>query len=157
MRDIVYIRLDDRLVHGQIVAVWLNDMKCDVLCVIDDKAATNSLQQMLLRMTVPKSTNFELLTVEEGAKYLLEEIDEKIFLIVGEIETITRLVDLGVPIKEVNLGNLGNRSDRKQYTKAIWLSDTEKQEIEKLVARDIEVNVHLVPNEKKFSALEALK
>ena len=103
MRDIVYIRLDDRLVHGQIVAVWLNDMKCDVLCVIDDKAATNSLQQMLLRMAVPKSTNFELLTVEEGAKYLLEEIDEKIFLIVGEIETITRLVDLGVPIKEVNL------------------------------------------------------
>ena len=93
----------------------------------------------------------------EGAAVKERESDEKIFLIVGEIETVTRLVDLGVPIKEVNLGNLGNRSDRKQYTKAIWLSDTEKQEIENLVARDIEVNVHLVPNEKKFSALEALK
>lgn len=64
MKEIIYTRLDDRLVHGQIVAVWLNDLKCDVLCVIDDKAAKDPLQQMMLKMAVPKSVKFKLCTLE---------------------------------------------------------------------------------------------
>lgn len=156
MKEIIYTRLDDRLVHGQIVAVWLNDLKCDVLCVIDDKAAKDPLQQMMLKMAVPKSVKFKLCTLEQGVQYLNEESNEKVFLILGNLETVLKLVNAGITFDEVNLGNIGNRKDRKQYSKSIWLSDEERQQLQHLIDRGLVMNVHLVPSEKKFDVKQLL-
>lgn len=156
MREIVYARLDDRLVHGQIVAVWLNEMKCDVLLVADDKAANDSFQQMLLKMAVPKSTKFELRTVESAIEYLNSEGNEKVFLIFGKLESVKDFIRNGGKLSELNLGNIGNNKERKQYSKAIWLTDSEVEITQELRNNGLDINIHLVPSEKKYKLDEII-
>lgn len=62
------MRIDDRLIHGQIVTAWIRDSGAKAILVADDKAAKDATQKMLLQLTTPKNINLYIETIEEAAK-----------------------------------------------------------------------------------------
>ena len=149
MGKVINVRLDDRLIHGQIIASWINSIQCNRIVVADDKVANDKFQMSLLKMACPKSIALDIKTVEEAAKFLKETTDlSKVFLIFGNVDSATRLVDLGVDIDYINIGNIASNKKRKQYSKSLWLTDEEKEKFDKLKDRGINLIVQVVPSEK---------
>ena len=80
----VYFRIDDRLIHGQIVASWIASLNCNRIIVADDKAAVDTFQQALLKIAVPSSIKLQIVKVKEAAD-LLNELDENANVLLTKI------------------------------------------------------------------------
>ena len=158
MGKIVNFRLDDRLIHGQIVASWINAIQCTQIVIADDKAATDKFQQSLLKMACPKSIKLSIYSVEDAAKFLNETEDlSKVFLIVGNVDSVIRLVELGCDIDYLNVGNIASNKNRKQYSKAVWLTAEEKAKFFALANKGVKLVIQVVPAEKAIDFSSVVK
>lgn len=85
---VTHMRIDDRLIHGQIVTAWISDSKAEEILVADDMAAKDPTQQMLLKLAVPAKIKLAIVTVEKAAELLKEDqSDTKVLLIVRNPKT----------------------------------------------------------------------
>lgn len=150
------IRIDDRLIHGQIIAAWINVLKFDTIVVADDKAASNSLSKTLFKMAVPGSIDLKVLLLEQSIQYLNENNNKKIFLIVGSLDSLNYLVNSNLPISSVNIGNLGPANNRKQYFKSIWLNENDMNILNSLKNNNIDMYAQVVPTEKKIDIFKLI-
>ena len=159
MDNFAAVRIDDRLIHGQIVATWINALGVRSIIVADDKAATDELQKMLLSMAVPKSIKFEILPIDKAAARIQnpDEDMERTLFIVRNIEAIQSLMNLGITFNKVNFGNAGSAKGRVQYFKSVWLTDDERKVVEDVMAAGVEIEVQVVPTEKALNMKDLLK
>ncbi len=106
---IIHVRIDDRLIHGQIAAAWARVLNVQRISVISNTAATNKPQQELLKMSAPPGVAVDVLSINDAAsKILANSYDkERVMLIVDSPKSLYELVRQGVRIGEANLGNLG--------------------------------------------------
>mgnify|MGYP001023125407 CR=1 FL=1 len=148
MEKIGHVRIDDRLIHGQIVASWINVLRCSTIIVADDKAAKDELQKMMLEMACPP--NIKLLT--SGG------LDRsKVLLIMRNSASALRLMEKDVGIDKINVGNVSSGSGRKKYTKSVWLNEQDIAEYKALRDRGIELEIQIVPSEKAQNMADMLK
>lgn len=139
-------RVDERLVHGQIMTSWLKYLQLKRIIVVDNQLAQDDFMSTVLSMSAPAGVNIEILSVDETAKRLMHsDSDERTMLLFKRIsaalELSKKLEGTNIPITELNLGNLGSLPGRVQITKNIFLSDEEKEQIKSL--QDMGVNVFL--------------
>lgn len=158
MNNFSAVRIDDRLIHGQIVATWISALGVKRIIVADAKAVKDSLQQMLLKMAVPASIGFEILDFEPAAERFKSEEDmSKTLLILRNIEGVRALMDLGVKFDTINFGNSGNATGRVQYFKSVWLTPAEREVVEGVMDDGVNLEVRVVPNEKALDMRNLLK
>lgn len=158
MITVKHFRLDDRLVHGQIVTAWVNDCKCNKMIVADDKAANNSLSKKLFSLAVPRQIEFVLVTVEEAIQLLLDESHSgDTLLIVGNLEAALAIFEKVKHLKSLNVGNISAKTGRKQYSKSVFLTMDEIEIAKQIMALSVEVYVQVVPNEKRYAFYEVVK
>ena len=70
MKNIVYARVDDRLVHGQVMTAWVLHTKASKVIIVDDKAAKDSFMKMIMKSAMPSSLELEVLSVSSAISYL---------------------------------------------------------------------------------------
>lgn len=151
MEKIAHVRIDDRLIHGQIVHAWITSVGAGTIVVADDAAAKDELRKSLLRMATPKGVRLKVLTVAKAAKYLLDpETDvTKVLLILRDVEGAIALVDAGVVPDEINVGNVSAAPGKTQYFKSVFLDEEDIRRFEQLRERGIALEVQVVPTERK--------
>lgn len=158
MNNFSAVRIDDRLIHGQIVATWISALGVNSIIVADTKAANDALQKTLLKMAVPGSIKFEILPFEEAAERFAGDSDmSKTLLIVRNIEGLKKLMDLGVGFTVVNFGNSGFANGRVQYSKSVWLTPDERAVVEEVMAAGVTLEVRVVPSEAGNNMAQLLK
>lgn len=150
MPGVVGIRIDDRLIHGQVVAYWSNYLKLTRIMVANDKVAVDDMRKSVLRMAVPAGIKSSIIPVERAAKQILEGkyVGQRILLIVDCPADILRLIDLGLPIKKINLGNMGGKEDTKPVKKYVNVTDEQERQFRDLLAKGIEITTQLVPQDQ---------
>ena len=121
--SVTTMRIDDRLIHGQIVTRWIADAQADTILIADDMAAGDATQQMLLKLVAPANINLLIKTINEAAQLLAssELDDKKVLLMLRNPATALALCNLGFHIDTINVGNISNaRSEtgRKNETQA---------------------------------------
>lgn len=153
---IIHARVDDRLIHGQIVVIWSKLIKYDILLVVDDVAASNPMMKSVLKMAAPNGTNPVIVTSEEfrGLLSSPEYASKSAFLIVKSFEMIKKLLECGAEIDAVNLGNLGGKPGAKQLNRSTYLTPTDVSLIRELGARGIRLTNQMVPNDKQTDLLQ---
>ena len=163
MEKIGHVRIDDRLIHGQIVASWINVLRCSTIIVADDKAAKDELQKMMLEMACPpnicqmvavaagRRKGQAILAVLRGCKHAVLVTDE------GAAQEMLRLMEKDVGIDKINVGNVSSGSGRKKYTKSVWLNEQDIAEYKALRDRGIELEIQIVPSEKAQNMADMLK
>ena len=141
-------RIDDRLIHGQVVVGWGQPMKLGFIVLVDDEVASSDWEQELYRKGVPPDMNVHFTTVEEAARQLGDwNADARPgILLTGDIETMVRLIELTPAVRQVNLGGIHHRADRRHRLRYIYLSAEEEKALEQLVARGIDVSAQDVPS-----------
>ncbi|MGI5213454.1 PTS system mannose/fructose/N-acetylgalactosamine-transporter subunit IIB [Plantactinospora sp. CA-290183] len=121
------IRVDDRLIHGQVVVGWTRSLGVDHIVVADDKVGADPLQSTLMRMAAPTGVGVTIMPVEAAAAALTGgEFDRaKVLVIVrGPIE-LSRLRSAGLPFDTVNVGNVHTGPGRTKLTKEVYASPEE--------------------------------
>lgn len=148
---IVNFRLDERLIHGQVATYWTRTLQADRIIVADDEVLKDTIGMEALKAAVPSGVHLSILGVDNAAKRLNEGrySGQRVFLIVNKVKTISRLLDNGLKIKEVNIGNMGEKEGRKQIKKSVYCTPDEIAEINSIENKGVKVFAQMVPNDDK--------
>lgn len=151
MLNIVLTRIDDRLIHGQVITAWAKIKKANRIIVVDDEVAEDSFMVKVLKMAAPSSIKVEIFTIADAAGALnAEDTGENVIILVKTPKTVLGLIQAGVNIKELNLGGMGATQGRKQLYRNISISEGEKELFRELLALDVDVFVQIVPDANKM-------
>lgn len=147
--NIVLTRIDNRLVHGQVGVTWTKTLGANLILVADDGAANDSMQQTLMAMTAKSSgAGIRFFTLEYTAKIISNAAPEqKIFIVVKTPAEVRKLVELGVPIHEVNVGNMHFSQGKNALSKKVYVDDEDLKNLHFLQQKGIHVYIQDVPGD----------
>jgi mannose/fructose/N-acetylgalactosamine-specific phosphotransferase system component IIB len=140
-------RIDDRLIHGQVVVGWGQPLELRFLVLVDDEVAGSEWEQELYRMGVPPDMRVEFVSVAQAVeRYATFAADPKPgMLLTGDIETMARLCAAIPELTRVNLGGVHHRVGRTQKLRYIFLTADEEAQLRAMATAGVEVSAQDVP------------
>jgi mannose/fructose/N-acetylgalactosamine-specific phosphotransferase system component IIB len=152
-------RIDDRLIHGQVVVGWGQPLNLGFIALVDDEVAESEWEQELYRMGVPPEMDVFFASPESASERLGEwQSDERPgILLTGDIDTMRRLIDLCPQVKSVNLGGIHHRAGRNLKLRYVYLSPQEEEALRELQRRGVQVTAQDVPSARPVPLDDVLK
>ena len=149
-------RIDDRLIHGQVVVGWGQSLDLAFFVLVDDAVAASEWEQELYRMGVPPEMELHIRSVEQATADLaaFQARADHGMVLTGDIETMRRLAE-AAPVPRVNVGGIHHRAGRRSKLRYVFLTEAEEQALRALAAKGIEVTAQDVPSATSLS-LDAL-
>lgn len=143
------VRVDDRLIHGQVIALWLRALGADVILVADDETAEDEFLKDVLILAAPSGVDVEVYTVDEAAPRITElaASKERTFVLVRSPISVLRMVKQGVPIPLLNIGGMGAASNRSKLYKNISASTEEIDAMHALERLGTKVEIRIVADD----------
>lgn len=159
MRNIVLTRVDDRLIHGEVITGWLPVTKATRIYIVDDAAAGDEFTRRVLQASAPRYLHCFVYPVEEAAVKLAAKgkPDERLMILVKTPLTLKRLMEKGIQFKEVNLGGVGPEEGRKSFFKNVFLNREEVLACEKMMGQGCEIYFQLVPDQRRYEIRDAVR
>ena len=153
MEGFVHIRVDDRLIHGQVATRWATGLKVNRIMIIDDAVAVNETEKSILRMAAPAGVNTSILQFEKALANIKNGnyAGQRVMLVVKSPVILVKRMEAGINLLPVNIGNMSNRPGTTQYKKSISMTEDEKAAVEKLLQSGIKVTAQMVPDEPDVS------
>lgn len=149
MPNILLTRVDNRLIHGQVGVTWVNHLGANLILIANDKVSEDKVQQSLMEMVLPDAIQARFFSIEKTIKVIHKAADrQKIFLVCKTPQDVLRLIEGGVPIKEVNIGNMHFSEGKEQVSSTVSLDDDDKKTIRKILNLGVKVEVRRVPDER---------
>ncbi|HZX94346.1 MAG TPA: PTS sugar transporter subunit IIB [Myxococcales bacterium] len=149
---IALVRVDNRLVHGQVLEAWLPALDAQGILVADDEAAGNVLARSAMALAIPPGINFQVMRLDAAAEVLQPggkgPQSARTLLLLREVRDAVRLRGRGVPIPRLNLGNVHFGAGRKQVSASVFLDAAELAGLDQLAQSGTEVEVRAVPSER---------
>ena len=156
--SIALYRIDDRLVHGQVMTAWARIFNIAKIIVVDDATAKNAFLCDVMKMAVPSGCSVQILSVADSVPVLQasEKSDEKTIVLVKAPIALRALIDQGIVIKEINVGNVGAGPGRKAVMRSTQLTKDEYDTLVGMSAQGIHIYFQMLP-EAKSMELDKLK
>ncbi|MEN2276526.1 PTS sugar transporter subunit IIB [Enterococcus faecium] len=162
---ITQIRVDDRLIHGQVAVVWTKELNAPLLVVANDEAAKNEVMQMTLKMAVPNGMKLLIRSVDDAINIFNDPrgADKRIFVIVNSVSDANKIARNVENIETVNVANAGrfDKSDpstKKMIFPSVQLNPNELAAAKELAKLD-RVNSYnqVLPSNPQLSLKDALE
>jgi PTS system mannose-specific IIB component/fructoselysine and glucoselysine-specific PTS system IIB component len=151
----VLYRVDERLIHGQVVVGWGSLLHPNRIVVVDDDLANSAWEQELYTLGLPGDLASEFLTVE-GAEPMIarwRDSTDRIIVLTRDITTMQRLAAGGAMNgAEVNIGGIHYAQGRRPVLPYVYLSETELEQLNSLATSGVAVSARDLPNSKKVDA-----
>ncbi len=148
MPNIILTRIDNRLIHGQVATQWTGAIGANLLLVANDEVAGNKLRQGLMDMAAPSFAQTRYFTIDKTIEIIGKAAPhQKIFIIVENPQDVLRLVEGGVPIKKVNIGNMHMADGKRQVVGSVAVNDDDVETFRKLQDLGVELEIRRVPTE----------
>lgn len=156
--EIVNMRVDSRLIHGQVAAMWTGVLKATRIIVIDNEVIKNNMMKSVLKMACPKSCKLSILNTETATANIKNRKYEgdRVFIIVKSISTLVDLADRGFPLAEITIGNINGKTGSRQIKKTICISVEDETNLKYLSTKGIRLVAQMVPNEEKVDVMKLL-
>jgi PTS system mannose-specific IIB component/fructoselysine and glucoselysine-specific PTS system IIB component len=151
-------RIDDRLIHGQVVVGWGQPMRLGFIGLVDVEVAASDWELELYRMGVPPVMDVHFATVQAAASRLAEwRADSRPgILLTGDIDTMARLVDACPEIRAVNIGGIHHREGRTLRLRYVYLSPDEEAALRELAGRGVSITAQDVPSARPIPLEDVL-
>jgi len=154
MWKVVFARVDDRLIHGQIMTRWMKGFPGASIVIVDDSLAVDNFMKNIYTMAAPPGVKVKVVSIDTALKEWNQKanIDEKVFLLFKDIQTIERTIKEGIPIKTLNIGGVAKMPDKKAITQSVNLNSQEAEILWNLHRNfGIEIYLQMVPDSEKLS------
>ncbi|MHC5227296.1 PTS mannose/fructose/sorbose transporter subunit IIAB [Enterococcus sp. LJL99] len=157
--NIVNVRIDERLIHGQVAGIWSTSLDTQRIIVINDEAANDPLQKSSLRMAAPASMRLSVLPVEKAAENINagKYGNQRIFLLFKNPKDVLRFLEAGGVLPNLNVGNMSYKEGAREVTKSIQVLPEEEQIFEAIADKGITITAQLVPNDPVVDFLSKLR
>lgn len=151
-------RIDDRLIHGQIVVGWGQPLGLGFIVLVDDEVAASDWEQELYRMGVSPHMEVYFASVEEAVGRMESwRSDERAgMLLTGDIETMCNLIERVPDIRAVDLGGIHHLEGRRERLRYVYLTPAEEDALNGLVERGVDVNAQDVPAARPIPLADVL-
>lgn len=155
---VVLVRIDDRLIHGQVVENWMKFLKIDHVVVVNDFVASDRMQKTLFSMAVPDHARISILATAEAREAIQngQFEGERAMLLLVSPEDVLNLIKEGVRIKEVNVGGMHYSPDKKQILKAISVSKEDVRAFQELDKLGVHLEARMVPDDEKIDIMKII-
>lgn len=152
MSEIVLTRIDDRLIHGQVMTAWVKKTRANQILIIDDEVAKDDFMSEILKMSAPAGFDIVVKGLEDAVTFLNEQETEnkRLIILVKAPITIDVIVEKGIVIDKLVVGGMGAKANRRVLYKNISASDEERATFKKLIDRGIPVVIHIIPDQKEI-------
>jgi len=150
MKNIIFSRVDDRLIHGEVVTAFVPTYSINHIIIIDDITASNSMESRIIKSLSPSGVQVSIFTVDEGIENLSKAYNEKerILILTKSPITFKELSDGGIELEEVNIGGMGLRDDRESFINNVAMDEEEVDAARYLKENGVKVYYQLVPEQK---------
>lgn len=157
------MRIDDRLLHGQVAFVWKNYLGVTRIIVANDDLLNDPMQQVTMKMVIPDGVKLLIKSIE-GAKKILNDPRAKnmdILVVVKnpiDAAELMRCMENPKDVEHLNIGNSGriNKENRKVLTKEVYVDQQEVSALEELLTYRIPFDIQMTPTSNKVSVQDAL-
>ena len=152
------VRIDDRLIHGQVVAVWLRSVGADRIVIVDDRTANDDFLKELMILAAPQGVPVEVHGLADGTTRIAEVAAsaENAFVLMKSPVIALALREAGIPIPVLNVGGMGAGPGRRTLYRNISASDDELRAMRALEAMGTRVELRIVADDRPvpFSSVD---
>lgn len=160
MKGIIHTRIDDRLIHGQVALLWSSGLGINRIIVINDEVANNEVQKAILRMAAQGKINTSILNKQTACENILsgKYADQKCMIILKNPKDALELLNMGLDIKCINVGNMISKDENAiQVKKSLKLSQEDIEYFKELSSRGVELTSQMVPDDKITHLFDFIK
>lgn len=152
------VRIDHRLVHGQVAFSWTKFLESDCILIASDNLMKDELKMSAMRMAKPSGIKLVMKSLDDSISAINSGVTDKykLFVIVESVEDAYRLARGVDVIKSINIGGMKAMEDRKQIAKAVFVSDDDIAKLKELNDKGIELEVRLVPSDNKVNVIDLI-
>ncbi|MBS1128251.1 MAG: hypothetical protein H6R44_1166 [Nitrospirae bacterium] len=156
---IILARIDDRLIHGQVIEGWVNFLKATCILVADDKVAANPLQRSIMEISVPERLKVIIGKVEEICeKVRSSSLDaERAILLFSNPVDVVRCLKAGLSFPKINLGGLHFVPGKRKIMDVLAVDDADLEALQDILRQGVKVEIQTVPTEKPQLLEKAFK
>lgn len=151
--EFALIRIDDRLIHGQVIAVWCRYQRFTRIVIVDDGVAADPFMQQVLGMAAPPGLQVDAISIANAMQILGQDTPERktTMILLKSPLNARRLYDQGLQFPALNIGGIGNAPGRKNIFKNISASLEEIGILKDLANRGVKITLLTVPGEQSKS------
>ncbi|MDR7342679.1 PTS system mannose-specific IIB component [Pantoea alhagi] len=152
------VRIDDRLIHGQVATRWTKETNVTRIIVVSDEVAADNVRKTLLTQVAPPGVSAHVVDVDKmvrvwnNPKYARD----RVMLLFTNPTDVVRVVEQGVEVKSVNIGGMAFRQGKTQVNNAVSVDNNDIEAFKKLNARGIELEVRKVSNDPRLKMMDLI-
>lgn len=147
MPNIVLCRIDNRLLHGQVATQWTGSVDANLILVAHDEVATNEFRQGLMDMAAPSYCQTRYWSLQKTIDTIHRASDsQRIAIICEDPQSVLKLIEGGVPIKSVNVGNMHMADGKRQVATSVAVDDSNVDAFTKIKNLGVEIFIQRTPN-----------
>ncbi|MDR1721370.1 MAG: PTS sugar transporter subunit IIB [Endomicrobium sp.] len=156
---VILVRIDDRLMHGQIVEGWLKIIDVDVVLIASDAVAQDETQKILMAMTVPNNVKLVIKNLDEAANVIISGRynEEKIMVLTISPSDVLYMLDNGADFKSVNVGGMHFTNGKRQLLYNIYVDDLDLENLYKIHRKGIEIDGRVFPRDEKTNIMRLIE
>lgn len=149
--NILLTRIDNRLVHGQVGVTWTSTIGANLLVVVDDDVAQDEIQQKLMGITAETyGFGIRFFSIKKTIEVINKAAPhQKIFLICRTPQTVRKLLEGGVTLKDVNVGNMHFSEGKKQISSKVYVDEQDLQDLQFIKKSGVNIFIQDVPGNQK--------
>lgn len=143
--DIVFARLDERLVHGQVMTSWAKHFQIKKIVICDDDLVKDSFTCEVLSLAAPSGVVVMVKSVEDTLKAIAsDDTSTKTMLLFKNLQYVLDLVTGGFDLKRINIGNMGSSPSRNELTRRMFMSSEEKEIVKKIQKKQVDIYLQML-------------
>jgi len=153
------LRVDHRLLHGQVAFSWTSYLQADCILIANDNVVDDQLRLTTIKLAKPSGIKLVIKNIEDSIKALVEGKTDKykLFIVVESIEDAAKIVRAVKTVKSINLGGTKPKENTISISKVVHLTKDEIGIINQLNDEGIQIEVRQVPNDTKLDAINLIK
>lgn len=154
--SLALVRIDSRLIHGQIIEAWAPYLNLDCILVADDEVATDAMQKTIMRMAVPRKIALGVGAVRQIVDEVRAGKWDNVtgLLLFADVDSGFRAYEYGLPASVLNIGNVHHAPGSRQVAPSVALNERDLAQLHKLQKIGIRIEFRSVPRQKPISLTE---
>ncbi|MDR1793790.1 MAG: PTS sugar transporter subunit IIB [Erysipelotrichaceae bacterium] len=156
---IVDVRIDDRLIHGQVVGFWIPQNHVNKIVVIDDAIVDDEMRKSIMKLGTPRQVKLSVLSAASAADKLSRNLDagDNVMLLCVGPAPLLAMAKAGYAVKKITVGNMSFVADSTQVRNNTFLRKQDIEDFKELAAYGIEMNCQITPDETPVALMPLLK
>jgi mannose/fructose/N-acetylgalactosamine-specific phosphotransferase system component IIB len=153
------VRIDDRLIHGQVVEGWMRVIKADTIIIVSDKLADKEEEKILFSLALPKGVDVICLRVSEAAVFLKKKkyTSKDVLMLTEGPQEIVTLLRLGVAFESINVGGMHYAPGKISINDSLYVDKTDCEMFEEISSFKVDIEARALPGDKRLDVLAEIK